>query len=204
LRCACRNKFDFPRLSKNGFAATQKSFPLRRQPDAIMIQDKPLKSSLERRKTFDSALANHFSSVMQSSLSVRPAFYPGFCLLNQIDECRHFVPRALTGKTLPFCRRHVFPEIGFHGEKCLPAFDRPLTGQIPGFPATVGKIELVSKPRTPNLQMIILIHGAALLKLQKKYPSPFSVGGPRGISKSACLKTAEPSRKIMTFPGGSA
>jgi hypothetical protein len=32
-----------------------------------MIHDKPLTSSLERRKTFDSPLANHFSAVMQSS-----------------------------------------------------------------------------------------------------------------------------------------
>jgi hypothetical protein len=50
---------------KNGFAATQKSFPLRRQPEGIMIHDKPLTSSLERRKTFDSPLANHFSGAMQ-------------------------------------------------------------------------------------------------------------------------------------------
>jgi hypothetical protein len=49
--------------SKNGFAATQKSFPLRRRPVVIMIHDKPLTSSLERRKTFDSPLANHFSAV---------------------------------------------------------------------------------------------------------------------------------------------
>jgi hypothetical protein len=27
---------------KNGFTATQKSFPLREQPDVIMINDKPL------------------------------------------------------------------------------------------------------------------------------------------------------------------
>jgi hypothetical protein len=51
---------------KNGFTASQKSFPLREQPDVIMIQDMPLTQSLERRKTFDSPLANHFSSVMQS------------------------------------------------------------------------------------------------------------------------------------------
>jgi hypothetical protein len=53
--------------SKNGFAAAQKSFPLRGQADVIMIHGKPLTSSLERRKTFDSPLANHFSAVMQSS-----------------------------------------------------------------------------------------------------------------------------------------
>jgi len=46
---------------KNGFAAAQKSFPLRERPDVIMIQGKPLTLSLERRKTFDSPLANHFS-----------------------------------------------------------------------------------------------------------------------------------------------
>jgi hypothetical protein len=53
---------------KNGFAAFQKSFPLRRQPDVIMIHDIPLTSSLERWKTFDSPLANHFSAVVQNSL----------------------------------------------------------------------------------------------------------------------------------------
>jgi hypothetical protein len=51
---------------KNGFATSQKSFPLRERPDVIMIHDKPKTSSLERRKTFDSPLANHFSAVMQS------------------------------------------------------------------------------------------------------------------------------------------
>jgi hypothetical protein len=55
---------------RNGFAATQKSFPLRGRPDVIMISDKPLTPSLERRKTFDSPLANHFSVLMQSSLNV--------------------------------------------------------------------------------------------------------------------------------------
>jgi D-glycero-D-manno-heptose 1,7-bisphosphate phosphatase len=54
---------DHLRQMKNGFAASQKSFPLRRQPDVIMTHDKPLTSSLERRKTFDSPLANHFSSI---------------------------------------------------------------------------------------------------------------------------------------------
>jgi D,D-heptose 1,7-bisphosphate phosphatase len=48
---------------KNGFAASQKSFPLRGQPEVIMTHDKPLISSLERRKTFDSPLAIHFSAV---------------------------------------------------------------------------------------------------------------------------------------------
>jgi D-glycero-D-manno-heptose 1,7-bisphosphate phosphatase len=48
---------------KNGFAAAQKSFPLRGQPEVITTHDKPLTSSLERRKTFDSPLANHFSSM---------------------------------------------------------------------------------------------------------------------------------------------
>jgi len=54
---------------KNGFAASQKSFPLRERPDVIMIHDKPLTFSLERRKTFDSPLANHFSSMKQNSLN---------------------------------------------------------------------------------------------------------------------------------------
>jgi hypothetical protein len=36
-----------------------------------MIHDKPLTSSLERRKTFDSPLANHFSAVMQRSQGTR-------------------------------------------------------------------------------------------------------------------------------------
>jgi hypothetical protein len=52
---------------KNGFAATQKSFPLRKRPEVIMMDDDPLTSSLERRKTFDSPLANHFSTVPSSS-----------------------------------------------------------------------------------------------------------------------------------------
>jgi hypothetical protein len=34
----------------------------------VMIKDKHLTSILERRKTFDSLLANHFSPVRQSSL----------------------------------------------------------------------------------------------------------------------------------------
>jgi hypothetical protein len=49
---------------KNGFAAAQKSFPLRERSGAITTYDKPLTSSLEGRKTFDSPLANHFSAVM--------------------------------------------------------------------------------------------------------------------------------------------
>ena len=48
---------------KNGLAASQKSFPLRGQPELIMTHDKPKTSSPERRKTFDSPLANHFSAV---------------------------------------------------------------------------------------------------------------------------------------------
>jgi hypothetical protein len=50
---------------KNGFAAAQKSFPPGRWPDVIMTHAEPLRSSLERRKTFDSPLANHFSAVLQ-------------------------------------------------------------------------------------------------------------------------------------------
>ena len=45
---------------KNGFAASQKSFPLRGQPELIMTHDKPKTSFPERRKTFDSPLADHF------------------------------------------------------------------------------------------------------------------------------------------------
>jgi D-glycero-D-manno-heptose 1,7-bisphosphate phosphatase len=48
---------------KNSFAASQKSFPLRGQPEVIMTHDKPKTSSLEGRKTFHSPLANHFSAV---------------------------------------------------------------------------------------------------------------------------------------------
>jgi hypothetical protein len=55
---------------KNGFTASQKSFPLRGRPGVIMIQDKLKTSSLERRKTFDSPLANHFSAFMQRSLFI--------------------------------------------------------------------------------------------------------------------------------------
>jgi hypothetical protein len=65
---------------KNGFAASQKSFPLRGQPDVIMIHDEPLTSSLERRKTFDSPLANHFSAVIQNSHNLpisRAGYYHG-------------------------------------------------------------------------------------------------------------------------------
>jgi hypothetical protein len=53
---------------KNDFATAQKSFPLRGQPVAIMIDCKPLTLFLEMRKTFDSPLTNHFAKVMQSLL----------------------------------------------------------------------------------------------------------------------------------------
>jgi hypothetical protein len=52
---------------KNGIAAAQKSFPLQTCAYYMMIENKLLTSILERRKTFDSLLANHFSSVMQSA-----------------------------------------------------------------------------------------------------------------------------------------
>jgi hypothetical protein len=55
-------KHDHYETLKNGFVASQKTFPLRGQPDVIMIHGKPLTSSLERRKTFDSPPANHFSA----------------------------------------------------------------------------------------------------------------------------------------------
>jgi hypothetical protein len=53
---------------------SQKSFPLRGRPDIILIHDKPLTSSLERQKIFDSPLANHFSAVMQSFRFVAAIF----------------------------------------------------------------------------------------------------------------------------------
>jgi hypothetical protein len=52
---------------KNGFAAAQKSFSLQRCSRHMMIKNKLLTSILERRKTFDSPLANHFSPVMENS-----------------------------------------------------------------------------------------------------------------------------------------
>jgi len=52
---------------KNGFAATQKSFSLLVGLHINMIYYRMLNSITERRKTFDSLLANHFSAVMQSS-----------------------------------------------------------------------------------------------------------------------------------------
>jgi D,D-heptose 1,7-bisphosphate phosphatase len=48
---------------KNGFAASQKSFPPGRRPDGIMTSDKPSTSSAAMRETLNSPLANHFSSV---------------------------------------------------------------------------------------------------------------------------------------------
>jgi hypothetical protein len=52
---------------KDGFAAAQKSFSLYFCSYHIMIKYKLLTSALERRKTFDSPLANHFLRVMQNS-----------------------------------------------------------------------------------------------------------------------------------------
>jgi hypothetical protein len=101
------------------------------------------------------------------------AFYSCLCLLNQIDECRQFVPRDLPGKTLPLCRRQDFPQVGFHGKKCLPASDRPMTGQVSRFRSAVGKIQLMPEPRTPDFQMIVLMHGAAPLNVQKNTPVSF-------------------------------
>jgi hypothetical protein len=37
----------------------------------MMIKNRLLTSGLERRKTFDSRLANHFSKVLQSSQKVK-------------------------------------------------------------------------------------------------------------------------------------
>jgi predicted secreted protein len=56
---------------KNGFAAAQKSIPPRRQPEIIMIEDRPLILLLENRKRFDSPLTNHFSSLLQTSLFMK-------------------------------------------------------------------------------------------------------------------------------------
>jgi len=53
---------------KNGFAAAHKSFSLLLGLHIIVIDCRMLSSITERRKTFDSLLANHFSAVMQSSL----------------------------------------------------------------------------------------------------------------------------------------
>jgi len=50
---------------KNGFAAAQKSFSLLVCLHIIMIDYGMLNSITERRKTFDSLLANHYSAVMQ-------------------------------------------------------------------------------------------------------------------------------------------
>ncbi|MFH1080928.1 MAG: HAD family hydrolase [Pseudomonadota bacterium] len=64
-----------PGLTKNGFAANQKSFPLRRRPDVIMTHKKPLTSGghdevvSPSTKTFDSPLANHSSSVLPNYIA---------------------------------------------------------------------------------------------------------------------------------------
>jgi len=52
---------------KNGFTAAQKSFSLTVSMHILMINYETLSPISERRKTFDSLLANHFSTVMQSS-----------------------------------------------------------------------------------------------------------------------------------------
>jgi hypothetical protein len=107
--------------------------------------------------------------------------------------------------------------MGFHRKKHLPAFDRPLTGQIPGFPATVGKIELMSKPRTPDFQMIARIHGTApyegfvqlvkngfRLNLQKNTPVLLSyLWQIRGPEIQHVQKQQNRQGKNRTFPGGS-
>jgi len=51
---------------KNGFAAAKKSFSILVSLHIIMINYQTLNSISERRKTFDSPLANHFSEVMQN------------------------------------------------------------------------------------------------------------------------------------------
>jgi len=52
---------------KNGFAAAQKSFSLTVSMHILVINYEALSPISERRKTFDSLLANHFSAVMQNS-----------------------------------------------------------------------------------------------------------------------------------------
>jgi len=66
---------------KNGFAAAQKSFSLLVCLHVIVINYWMLNSITDRRKTFYSLLANHFSAVMQSSLIMNcstPALLPDF------------------------------------------------------------------------------------------------------------------------------
>jgi len=55
---------------KNGFAAAQKSFSLLVSLNILVIDYLMLNSITERRKTFDSLLANRFSAVVQSSFIV--------------------------------------------------------------------------------------------------------------------------------------
>jgi hypothetical protein len=46
---------------KEGFAAAQESFSLQRGLNDTVIKGNPLTSAMEKRKTFDSLLANHHS-----------------------------------------------------------------------------------------------------------------------------------------------
>jgi hypothetical protein len=52
---------------KNGSPPLKNLFRFKDVRTTFMIKNKPLSSVLERRKTFDSPLANHFSPVMQGS-----------------------------------------------------------------------------------------------------------------------------------------
>jgi len=60
---------------KNGFAAAQKSFSLTVSMHILVINYETLSPFSERRKTFDSLLANHFSAVMQSSYVMKTIGY---------------------------------------------------------------------------------------------------------------------------------
>ena len=73
-----------------------------------MIHDKPLTSSLGRLKTFDSPLANHFSSVMQSSLSLiilLLLFFqamPGLCAENRSSDATSGSPVTIEADSISY------------------------------------------------------------------------------------------------------
>jgi hypothetical protein len=62
-----------------------------------MFQDKPLTSSLERRKTFDSPLANHFSKVSQQWFEMYLSFYATTSMLSPTST----FPPAITLAKIP-------------------------------------------------------------------------------------------------------
>jgi len=77
---------------KNGFAAAQKSFSLPLGLHIIVIDFGMLISITERRKTFDSLLANHFSAVMQSSRNMFDIRTTDFILKPDRDGLPFFDP----------------------------------------------------------------------------------------------------------------